>query len=340
MAMFISTFGAEFTTTYTEPWSETDSWLYFLFYAIATVLSLIILIFHTIHFCSDLYSKDRKALSHRRQKPSLTFKYKTINYLSNICIFLIFFFLLVCTIQMTDSNYKQCVITTYFWTYPWVISRAILYCIFFLRLDMVYAQSAYGYNKYFLYGLMISVCIISFTLGTILIFHMDESLFLTDHDSLPNPCFVYYPNWGYASFLVYDFTTNILSLILFIIPLRKAIKAMANSDSFNAKRPSYKMIYIGIKLTIISTTCVSTTIFALSLASSGYLGYMLCVDHVVNCTCVALMTPYYPDHLYYQRLCCLCLLCCPKKYRGQSNVQSNNKKITRDYVQLKDDETL
>merc|ERR1719433_2275835 len=75
------------------------------------------------------------------------------------------------------------------------------------------------------------------------------------------------------------------------------------------------MIYVGVKMMIVTSVCVFTTVLTLSLLTSGYVGYMCAVDVVVNCVCLVLMTGYYPDFIYYERLCCLCLRCCPKRYR-------------------------
>merc|ERR1712228_758806 len=75
-------------------------------------------------------------------------------------------------------------------------------------------------------------------------------------------------------------------------------------------------IYVGIKLLIVTAVCVFTTVLTLSLLSSGHVGYMCAVDVIVNSVCVYLVTAYYPDHVYYERFCYLCLLCCPIKYRS------------------------
>ena len=218
------------TTEEIELWNEIDSLLYFLFYAVALILTSIIFVLHSFNLSSDLCSKSRSAVKHQKNKPLLTFEYKITNYLTLLCVFLYVTYLLVCTVQMTDSNYNQCVITTYLWTYPWLLSKATMYCVFLLRLDIVYSRTVYGYNQYFLYTLMIFVIMASLTLSSLLISAIDESLFLTDNDELPNPCFVYYPPWGYCTFLVYDFTANTFCLILFIVPLIRAIKSLKNSS--------------------------------------------------------------------------------------------------------------
>eukprot|EP01084_Bolivina_argentea_P095737 172099_1 len=317
--MNVTQFG-EFSTTYIEPWDEIDSLLYFLFYAVAMVLTLVIFTIHSYNIISDLCSKNRSSVNHRSIKPKLTLKYKATNYLTHLCIFLYLTYLIVCTIQMTNSNYKQCVITTYLWTYPWLLSKATMYCILLLRLDIVYSSSVYGYNKYFLYSLMLFVVIASISLSSLLIskLSMDEALFLTDNDQLPNPCFVYYPYWGYTSFLVYDFTANTVCLILFIVPLTRAVRSIRKNNSGNySKKTSYKMIYVGVKLLIVTAVCVTTTVLTLSLLSSGYLGFMCGVDVVVNCICIVLMTAYYPDHKYYEKICFVCLLCAPNRYRSK-----------------------
>lgn len=296
---------------------ETDSLLFFLFYAISLLLTSLLFIWHTYKVISDLCTKNRISVSHRRLPPPLTPQYKSINLFAHLFLFLSMTYLLVCTVQMSDSNYEDCIITTYFWTYPWLLSKACMYGVFLLRLDMVYAHSAYGYSKFFLYGIIALVFISSTTLGTILIFSIDESLFLTDSDEFPNPCFVYYPFWGYTLFLIYDFIANILCLILFIIPLYRATKSMKKEFvSPSHSKTRRKLIYVGIKCMILTTTCVLTTVITLSLLSTGYVGWMCAVDVAVNCVCVLLMTPYYPDNEYYERLCFICLYKCPEKYRN------------------------
>ena len=183
---------------------EIDSLLYFLL-CYSNDTTVIIFTWHSFNLSSDLCSESRSAVKHRKKKPPLTLEYKLTNYLTHFCILLYLIYLVVCTVQMTDSNYHQCVITTYLWTYPWLLSKATMYCVFLLRLDIVYSNSVYGYNKYkyFLKGLMIFVVIVGITLSTVLILSIDDSLFLTDDDEFPNPCFVYYL-WGYTTFLVYD----------------------------------------------------------------------------------------------------------------------------------------
>lgn len=87
-------------------------------------------------------------------------------------------------------------------------------------------------------------------------------------------------------------------------------------------KASDRMIYVGVKMMIVTAVCVFTTVLTLSLLTSGYVGYMCAVDVVVNCVCLAMMTGYYPDFKYYERLCFLCLLCCPKRYRNKKALMS------------------
>merc|ERR1712087_893499 len=87
-------------------------------------------------------------------------------------------------------------------------------------------------------------------------------------------------------------------------------------------KASDRMIYVGVKLMIVTSVCVTTTVLTLSLLTSGLVGYMCAVDVVVNCVCLALMTGYYPDPEYYERLCFACLLCCPVRYRNKRMLQT------------------
>lgn len=328
----------------TEMWSELDSFLYFIFYAVALLITLALFIWHSVNVFSDLCTKSRKSLKHCRRPPPLTAKYKLSSILSYCSILLYTIYLAVCTAQMTHSTQSQCLITTYLWTFPWLLSKATMYCTFLLRLDMIYSQSVYGYNRHFIHFLMALVVVCSCSLSSLLIsnFSIQNALFLLDDDSLPNPCFVYFPSWGYTSFLVYDFVANSVCLVLFIVPIVRAtsyirskpglpamttstttsnsIKSMNSIKSSNSlrssptrrsRRPSDRMIYVGIKLLMITAVCVCTTVLTLSLLATGYFGYLCAVDVVVNCVCVMMMTAYYPDNKYYERGCGLCLfLCC------------------------------
>ena len=91
------------------------------------------------------------------------------------------------------------------------------------------------------------------------------------------------------------------------------------------------MIYVGIKLLVVTSVCVITTVLTLSLLTSGYLGYMCGVDVVVNSVCVCLMTAYYRDDKYYERLCYLCLCCCPKKYQSKDRMKQLVVENNREY---------
>ena len=93
---------------------------------------------------------------------------------------------------------------------------------------MVYGQSVYGYNRNILFFLMAVVVLCSLSLSSLLIsdLSIENSQFLTDDDMLPNPCFVYFPSWGYSSFLVYDFIAMTICLVLFIVPLTRAVRAV------------------------------------------------------------------------------------------------------------------
>merc|ERR1712087_811761 len=127
-----------------------------------------------------------------------------------------------------------------------------------------------------------------------------------------------------------------LCLVLFIVPLSRAVRAVrsrrtsTDSGGVGSAASEQRMVFVGLKLLVVTSVCVCTTVMTLALLSSGLLGYMCAVDVVVNCACVMLMTPYYPDKVYYQRLCCACLHCCPEQYREKKLNKASTVRSTTD----------
>merc|ERR1712087_746269 len=120
-----------------------------------------------------------------------------------------------------------------------------------------------------------------------------------------------------------------LCLVLFIVPLSRAVRAVrsrrtsTDSGGVGSAASEQRMVFVGLKLLVVTSVCVCTTVLTLALLSSGLLGYMCAVDVIVNCACVMLMTAYYPDAMYYERLCFVCLLCCPSRYRNKAMHQNS-----------------
>jgi hypothetical protein len=153
---------------------------------------------------------------------------------------------------------------------------------------------------------------------------LSYSSYSVDDDAFPNPCLADMEGSvliAPAVTLVWDMFMNILSLCLFIIPLRKTLKEMGHTINLNddtkMSKMSGKMFYLAVKYTLLTSGAAATTIVSLLLLLLvPPVAYLMGFDVVFNSVCLMLMTAYYPDDKYYQRLCSCCLyLCCPKKLK-------------------------
>ena len=76
-----------------------------------------------------------------------------------------------------------------------------------------------------------------------------------------------------------------------------------------------QMLYIGYKYKVI-VICASISsllwvlISVINVFEVDIVSFLAGIDFTINIFCLMLMTNYYPDERYYQRLCYLCICCC------------------------------
>ena len=91
---------------------------------------------------------------------------------------------------------------------------------------------------------------------------------------------------------------NVGCLVAFVHPLRKVLATVSdeNPASLNLK-------HIAIKVTILTGVSSITTLVNLALFSATNIGHLFAYDWVTNTACLMLMTPYYPDEVWYNKVC-------------------------------------
>ena len=248
-------------------------------------------------------------------------------YLTVACIILYTGYDTGAWIQMWNYTEAQCRRNLGTWTHSWTTSKGATYCIFLLRLHMVFGETAYGYNKWIIYTLLTINLISCFTLPILSHIFASEHTLVLDEDEFPNPCFIAQLRFIYYWYLSWDMSMSAICLTLFIAPLTRSLRAVTKSvrDIDDAKKMSKKMIYVGVKLTILTAVASTSTMFSLCLLLIRKWQFVYPFDFVVNATCVMLMTQYYPDSEYYEKICCGCLLLCPVEYRSQSAERRRDK---------------
>jgi len=124
-----------------------------------------------------------------------------------------------------------------------------------------------------------------------------------------------FAEWNIILIMIWDFAMNILCVLAFVYPLHKVLRSVRGSTTMSYEM-TLKMKHVGIKVGILTFVSCITTIIGLILYTSMTFGHVFPYDWAVNSVCLMLMTPYYPDRKYYNRLCGLCIKCCFAKYKN------------------------
>eukprot|EP01084_Bolivina_argentea_P259209 437288_1 len=279
-------------------------------YYMVTVIMIILTIFHGVKVFQDLNTRERKSVSIRRTKPTLTRSYKFINILTAISIASFAISSFAGSLSSVSVSNIECdaFITTLITSVQ--IAKTLMYLVFLARLHVVYGESAYYYPMkciscfgatLLIYGIFV----------TILIIISVTSVLYTFGKEYPHFCY----SGGGDLFLVLgafiviqDIAVAIGFLCAFMIPLQKTLKAV--DASHGASKITRKIMYAGRKTTILTGTATCSTLLLAIFAVITGIGFITATDPIVNSICMMLMTAYYNDIMYYSKLCCCCIKCC------------------------------
>ena len=159
------------------------------FYMIASVIMLIILINYSVKLFQDLFTKERKSVSHRRAAPTITDTYKLIIMLTYVAVFIYFIQVIGGLIGYFSTTDLQCDIklTWIFVTYQ--LAKSSMYLVYLTRLYYVYSlNEAFSYptrcTRFFAL-ILIVCCIVSVTT----IISITKAIVKTYGDpNFPNSC--------------------------------------------------------------------------------------------------------------------------------------------------------
>eukprot|EP01084_Bolivina_argentea_P274373 467652_1 len=313
---------------------------------IFAIVSLVITATHSVKVYQDLFTTERKSLDHRRSKPVIDVSYKKATYLTLTTAILYTILLLCNAIQYNLS--KDCMLALIFigWI-AYFYSKAGLYLIYVLRLHQVYGLSAYGYKPTTLVsiaGFIFVFCTAMYIYAQVLMVTASYNTIYDDTDNV----FPYYctlvvtqqPHQMIVGGLItlFDFVFGIGAIVFFIIPLNKVIYAASGGNRLPSEDPAVekrrtKMLYSGYKYKILVICASATTLAAVACYAAGLESValiLLQLDNVINPICLLMMTSYYPSNIFYERLCCLCILCCdPKRKSYRSHARDKAEIETR-----------
>ena len=300
-------------------------WITTTFYFIAAILVMLILSIHTYNLCSDLCTSKRKSLQHRSQLPPISRKYISTAILTQFTLTI--FCVAACIAAYLRWKFMEstCQILSILVAISYTTAKGLMYILFVARLYSVYGSSAYKYNPKLLIFLVIINLL--YCLSFIIILPIWTEIDVV-HLEFAEYVIFCQPQWPESIVLAiggYDFIFSILFLVAFNWPLRKISQHRMRSNSYNQRtdnnpskvNPEQKMIAtlinLGTKSKILIWNAILSTLFHMIFIIITDSPTTVTVDIVVNCICICLMTPYYADDMYYNRLCCLCIGCCHDK---------------------------
>ena len=215
------------------------------------------------------------------------------------------------------------------------LAKFFMWLLFIVRLDMIFGNSSHGYKKRTLscIGIIATLMSLFIIVLSILVFGVgieggpNQVYYFHDYNKTKNGKLTFPASCDEAwkgfwwlvdagSYLIFDLIMNIVYCSLFVIPLRKINKSLDISNQ------SSKIIGIARKVTILTVTLCISSIISFFANPIG-LQSIWTIDLVVNILCLILMTPYYNDIYWYNRLCKCCILCCDKEGYSVKTINTN-----------------
>ena len=293
------------------------------------IYATFLLIGHSFNYYDDFCTRDRKRVTkHRRNAPEINGGYRLVSVCTLLCV-------VSSEIYAIDNIYNTFFVTSkmgckisLITTCIYIFGKFCVYCVFQIRLHLVYGKSEYGISIrkqliFFVFSLSYaSFAVIYFSIFGVLQepngWEFDfVKLNNSNINSIIKICFITPIDWFVAVVVIFDVVFNLIYCILFIIPIFKILKNMNNNniDDDNDKNDSSKnkMIAVGSKVSILSMVMFITTMISGFFWGGGIKNLQIDfgnLDLVIHASCIVLMTPYYPDYIFYNKLCKCCIIIC------------------------------
>ena len=148
-----------------------------------------------------------------------------------------------------------------------------------------------------------------------------------------------------SMFGLYDIIFSLGTLFAFVNPLRKLIKGiLLNKNMTEAAQNDLDvegLIYVGVKCVILTSVATLSTFLLIVAIGMMQLAWLTPIDMITNMVCMMLMTNYYDDKKFYERVCIVnikcsawCLgCCCGYRKMGSTKIEmapSNSEIYTND----------
>merc|ERR1712151_1235433 len=108
------------------------------------------------------------------------------------------------------------------------------------------------------------------------------------------------------------YDVDLVNIFLFVSPLRKLLRDIEKSGAGQSSKTSSMMVATAYKYTILTVITTMTTVVFLFIIIATGIEFPAGADMIINCICIFLLCPYYPDNKYYSVYCKLCIRCCDR----------------------------
>ena len=180
-----------------------------------------------------------------------------------------------------------------------------MYMAFILRLFNVYKNSIYKLPNITLifvlsYIIISCVVIVYFDWTAIDVFESYGS------------CHGIIPIWILFMWWTNDIITASILLYLFLKRIYKITRITIKNTHINSQVVINDYKNIAIKLSVLTSIALFTEILYIVIILWIIPNFQIVIpiDMIVNIISMSLMTPFYNDKIFFQRLCCLCVGCC------------------------------
>lgn len=303
-------------------------------YTLCSLILTFLCYYHGKKYYQDVFTEERASLYFRvergRELPLRTTQYKKAElytFLNVLASTFHCYALVLNTVLPQLFPTDSVCLFTLFLESSIAFPKLFLYYALTYRLDVVYKDTHYGfpewvlrYVRYILLLYMIFMLISNDYFGLVVGFRKpDEKPWIFFFDKAHNGVYVCdargIPAWFVIFWVFFDVAVTCGFVILFVRPIRALVRRInKNSKASSSKKThlSDKVISYGKQIAILcSVISTSTIIFSFLWAVPNI--NLFSVDDLINTIALLLMTPYYPQTTYYQRLCKLCIFCCDRK---------------------------
>eukprot|EP01083_Nonionella_stella_P039108 106364_1 len=330
---------------------STNQWVWLPSYfskIIGIIIATLIAIVHTKNVHSDLFTVERASTSHRKYIPTINIPYKIMAVCVLASIYCYISNMIMSTLSHHGFMSSSCGLVVIWATWHYNYAKMFMYLVFLLRLYVVYHDTAHRCNEKVLFVLCIFVVCLSTTINLLVTFDAKSIATIRTDQIIADAVSCSADLSVYIAALIglYDLGISIVTAVLFVIPLKKSFRTLHQSGVQINPVVANKLnvlIEVGRKNAILAGTAAFTTFILMAAVGIGY-SFFSAIDFVVNIVCMVLMTPYYPDSQFYEKICCgviqctkvCCCCCCGKGITGETlrhmspSVASSSKTIISD----------